>query len=73
MRAPCVEHHVVVYAWSARIAKCAAPQQWNAFLNAFLSSSRAKATQKCVQKCIPLLRCREFREVRVPYVDHQME
>eukprot|EP00974_Lingulodinium_polyedra_P078710 7624158-Lingulodinium_polyedra.AAC.1 len=40
IRTPCVGRRVVVDAWSARIAKCAAPQQPNAHLNAFLSRSR---------------------------------
>eukprot|EP00974_Lingulodinium_polyedra_P023540 2273694-Lingulodinium_polyedra.AAC.1 len=31
---------MVVDAWSARVSKCAAPQQWNAFLSAFQISSR---------------------------------
>eukprot|EP00974_Lingulodinium_polyedra_P041472 3985553-Lingulodinium_polyedra.AAC.1 len=29
-RTPCVNHHAVVDAWSAQIAKCGAPHQWNA-------------------------------------------
>eukprot|EP00974_Lingulodinium_polyedra_P049430 4750294-Lingulodinium_polyedra.AAC.1 len=61
MRVPCVGHHIVVDAWSARIAKCAAPQQCNAFLNAFLSSLRATAAQQCAQKRIPLLLHRACR------------
>eukprot|EP00974_Lingulodinium_polyedra_P037550 3602808-Lingulodinium_polyedra.AAC.1 len=63
---------MVVDAWSARNAKCAAPQRPNASLNAFLSSLRAEAAQKCVQKRIPLLRCRTVRDVRGPCVDRHM-
>eukprot|EP00974_Lingulodinium_polyedra_P033092 3183034-Lingulodinium_polyedra.AAC.1 len=48
-RTPCVNHHVAVNAWSAHIAKCEAPQQWNAMLNACLSNFRAKAVQKCAR------------------------
>eukprot|EP00974_Lingulodinium_polyedra_P109249 10569902-Lingulodinium_polyedra.AAC.1 len=39
---------MVVDAWSAWVAKRAAPQQWRAFLSAFLSSSRATVAQMCV-------------------------
>eukprot|EP00974_Lingulodinium_polyedra_P121060 11177631-Lingulodinium_polyedra.AAC.1 len=63
---------MVVDAWSAQIAKCAAPQQWNAFSSTFLSNSRARAVQKCVWKCISLLRRRGFRNVRTPCVDHHV-
>eukprot|EP00974_Lingulodinium_polyedra_P075743 7337194-Lingulodinium_polyedra.AAC.1 len=35
-RVPCVGHRVAVGAWIARIAECAAPRRYNAFLNAFL-------------------------------------
>eukprot|EP00974_Lingulodinium_polyedra_P132311 11221227-Lingulodinium_polyedra.AAC.1 len=63
---------MVIDAWNARIEKCAALLQWNAFLNAFLSSSRARPAQKGVQKRIPLLRRRAFRDSRTPYVDHHM-
>eukprot|EP00974_Lingulodinium_polyedra_P047629 4571282-Lingulodinium_polyedra.AAC.1 len=58
-----------VDAWSARIAKCAAPPRWNAFLNAVLSSTRASPAHKCIQRCIPLLRRRARRDVRAPCVD----
>eukprot|EP00974_Lingulodinium_polyedra_P030380 2923867-Lingulodinium_polyedra.AAC.1 len=34
LRAPCVDRRAVVDAWRAHIAKCAAPQGRNDFLNA---------------------------------------
>eukprot|EP00974_Lingulodinium_polyedra_P057484 5531825-Lingulodinium_polyedra.AAC.1 len=62
---------MVVDAWSAYIAKCAAPQQWNALLSAFLSSFRARVAQACVQTCIRSPRRRAYRNSRIPCVnDH---
>eukprot|EP00974_Lingulodinium_polyedra_P098972 9592467-Lingulodinium_polyedra.AAC.1 len=63
---------MVVDTRSACIAKCAAPQQWNAFLIAFMSSSRAGAAHTRAQKRISLLRRRTFRDSRTACVDHHV-
>eukprot|EP00974_Lingulodinium_polyedra_P104271 10092723-Lingulodinium_polyedra.AAC.1 len=51
-RTPCVNQHMLVDEWSARLDLCAALRQWTAFLSACLSSSRAQLLRNahCVSK-----------------------
>eukprot|EP00974_Lingulodinium_polyedra_P059622 5743407-Lingulodinium_polyedra.AAC.1 len=68
----CARHPSTTARWSTRgvrIAKCAAPQQWNAFMSVFPSSSRARVAQTCRQKCMSLLRRGALLNARVACVD----